>query len=687
MEPNTQEHPHNMPQEASEKKLADTEASETTAEDAEVTDAAAKIGASIFFTEEKAEESDAPKSEEAVKPIIFLEEEPEMQAKESEAESSLADAESAPESNAAAEEESDADESQPEEPTETKETKADEESLSASDAAEEEGEEKKETPQKRRSKFAVGFLIGITVFILIAIGALITLWQFLKVYEVTRPATTMNHFMETLDDAFWSELVENELADDSLPFENKANIVKDTVSRIRSASYTYLLKSSETTEEKTVYRVLLGGKEVLTLTLIPSDKSLGFGLHEWTVEGYVLNERNLPLKQTTYTYTVPANALLSLNGAIVDSSYITKNSFLAPECTELEPAASCTMVTYDVALYSEPQVNVVLNNVLLSETEDGYYPYPASMWKTGLLIVAPTDAALYVNGVPLDTEKYSSGHANYTGTSFEFATNHTYTVYSLPALFDTPVITAELEGMTYTLPEANSTFMLDYPAYLKYTVNITVPTGALVYINGIPVDPMYMTASEVPLASVTPFQNHIIAVPTTDTYLVTGFFNQPQVTIAMSGNLQTVSSLDEETRTITWIASRVADDATLESYKNLALNYTKTYMKFVSDGYRNMYDNREAVYKLMISGTDSYKAITKIYGGLYYVIPSVLTYHTLEVSNVLCHSDEVFECTVYYETSQNTSGVVVENSGTIQLLFLKKSGAWKVASFALSQNS
>jgi len=673
MEPNTKEHSPNLPEEADVEQLSQDEAAESA-----ITDE----GADALQTSdpEASAESSVSQTDESETAATSVSDEADA-------------AESAVEETNAAEEEikeesplTEVEETEPpatEDNAESVENTAE----STEDTPEDSTNQEEAEPKKRHSKFALGLLIGIAVFGIIAVGALITLWQFLKAYEITRPATTMNHFMETLDEAFWSELVENKLSGEALPFESREDIVKDTVSRIRSASYKYLLKSSETTEEKTVYRVLIGGKEVLTLTLIPSGEAVGFGLHEWTVDGYELNEKNLPLKQTTYTYTVPTNAILALNGVMVGANYVTKSDIPAPERSELEPSASCTMSTYKVSLYSEPQATVVLDNSVLSAEKEGYYPYPTSMWKSGFLVVAPTEATLSVNGVLLDKEKYGSGFAAYTGNSFEHTTGHTYTVYSLPAMFDTPVITAEMEGQTHTLTETNNTFSMDYPAYLKYTVNVTVPTGALVYINGIPVDPMYMTASAVPLASVVPFQNHISAVPSTDTYMVTGFFNQPQVTIALTGSLQTVSSLDETTRTITWIASRTADNSTLTQYTDLALNYTRTYMKLLADGYRNMYDNGQAVYNLMVYGTPSYKSITKIYSGLYYVIPSTLTYHNLEVTDILCHSDEVFECTVHYATSQKTGNVVVENSGTIQLLFLKKSGAWKVASFALSQNT
>ena len=173
--------------------------------------------------------------------------------------------------------------------------------------------------KRKKSRFALGLLIYIFLFLILSVIALIFFYDWLKAYEETRPYNSLNAYTETITangpgDAVLASLTE---IDRSLQSEDKiASYIADILSRTE-----YVRSSSLSTPEKLVYSAQADGRNIGTVTFEPSEeKRLGF--HSWTLASENYDFSSYLNKSS---FVIPEDYHASVNGKILSEKYITSD--------------------------------------------------------------------------------------------------------------------------------------------------------------------------------------------------------------------------------------------------------------------------------------------------------------------------------------------------------------------------
>lgn len=210
--------------------------------------------------------------------------------------------------------------------------------------------------KKRFSKFPLGLCIYAGAFLLVTAIGLIFFWNYMSVYEQTRPATALNAYAQqlTAEHIFnASEDVINQV-DHSLQSVEQC---KETVINALSEGFTFVKKATASTESKHVYMVLCGKQLIGTVTLTQCQKAAyGFTAWEVTSEEFDLSF----LLSEPVTVTVPAALQVSVYGNTLSETYITNNSVPYPLLEKFYKDYSLPyLCTYTAGPFlGAPQINI-----------------------------------------------------------------------------------------------------------------------------------------------------------------------------------------------------------------------------------------------------------------------------------------------------------------------------------------
>jgi len=169
------------------------------------------------------------------------------------------------------------------------------------------------------SRFARGMLIYGLVFLLITAAGLAVLWDFMEAYEASRPKTTVNAYMQAL--------TEEHICDLSQPLIDQVD--KNIQTQAQSRAYildaigeiTCAKKIRESTGERQVY-VLRTGETVIGTFSIVAEEAGKYGFKPWKVEQEAFDLSTLNLFGSGCEVTVPSDHTVTVNGYMLDSSYI-----------------------------------------------------------------------------------------------------------------------------------------------------------------------------------------------------------------------------------------------------------------------------------------------------------------------------------------------------------------------------
>lgn len=543
--------------------------------------------------------------------------------------------------------------------------------------------------QRSRNRFQFGFLLYTALFLIVGAVALLVFWNFLGDYEMSLPETAMNRYIDALPDSYWETAIREKIAGTVSAYESEDEITEKALRAVRTGERQYVRKTNEGSDDSPVYRVLIGGKEVLTIHL-ETAAELSFGFHAWHVTGCLINPDKLPTGTLrTFQWTVPANAALTINGIPADEAARYAENVPAAELSVLEPQSPLRMTVYRAALYGKPDVNVTMDDTSLSGDSTGYYAYPGVSWVTGLTVTAPSVSTVYVNGVAIP-DAYCTETVHYEATALETEPVEAYRRYELPPFSAEPTVTATANGRTYTLKRLGNDYTLAYPDDLYYTVTIYVPAGASVTVNGKPLPVSYRTAEKAPLETLASFKKFLSPMPNADVYVLSGLFALPEITATQSGTALTVTAepaSEESPRSRVYNAAPIPTEAQKNLAATLAEQFFKTYMTYIEHGYKNLNANYDAAIALVIYKSDAYQLIKKTKVGIQFNPPVSPSFKQLDVQNLAVYSDKCFGCDIVFDIDELSGKTVLRTmSGYMHLIFIKTDGTWKVASFTLSQN-
>ena len=147
------------------------------------------------------------------------------------------------------------------------------------------------------------------------------LWQFAESYEAARPHHAMDSYLESLTPEYLLE-ESAQLMDGIDPHIQSREDCLEVLRQAVSGGITYAKRTSQCTEEKMVYMLRTGRQVIGTVELIPQGEPR-MGYTPWAVSrdsfdfSYLLTD--------TVSVTVPAEFPVYVNGAVLDSQYITES--------------------------------------------------------------------------------------------------------------------------------------------------------------------------------------------------------------------------------------------------------------------------------------------------------------------------------------------------------------------------
>lgn len=182
----------------------------------------------------------------------------------------------------------------------------------------------------KKKKRSYGFVIFMVLYIAAFCGAayfgLTKLWDFMEAYEVSRPQKPVQAYMNQLTPEHICDLSGDVIAQIDHNIQSEEECRKILMEAV-SGPISYARNIKESTDEKTVYMLLCGGKTIgsFTTTAQAADE---YGLSIWEVTeeefdlSYLIGE---PM-----TVSAPSNYTVLINGQALSSDYLTGEKELYP---------------------------------------------------------------------------------------------------------------------------------------------------------------------------------------------------------------------------------------------------------------------------------------------------------------------------------------------------------------------
>ena len=196
---------------------------------------------------------------------------------------------------------------------------------------------------KKKSRFFLGMVIYALVFLMITAAGLFMFWKYMEAYELSRPLTAVNAYLDGLTKEHIRAGSESLLTsvDGNIQTADQAFAVieENLVKQITAAR-----NSKQSTAEKMVYALRSGSRIIGSVTIVPGGDEQ-FGFTPWKVQedtfdfSWLLSE--------DISITVPSEFSVSLNGNILNESYISESGILYPVLEDFSDKFEMpTLVTY-----------------------------------------------------------------------------------------------------------------------------------------------------------------------------------------------------------------------------------------------------------------------------------------------------------------------------------------------------
>lgn len=169
-------------------------------------------------------------------------------------------------------------------------------------------------------RFVTGMVIYALVFLMIVSGGLWLLWDFMEAYEQSRPVNTIKAYVNSLtpeDLSAGAGSLLDALDHNLQTREEAAQLIQESA----TGSFSYAKKSAESTETRQVY-VLRSGRQVIGQFAITAGEPDKYGFRIWEVAEESFDFSHL--MGESISVTVPSDFTVSVNGYLLDSSYITE---------------------------------------------------------------------------------------------------------------------------------------------------------------------------------------------------------------------------------------------------------------------------------------------------------------------------------------------------------------------------
>lgn len=316
-------------------------------------------------------------------------------------------------------------------------------------------------------------LIWALVLLIIGAAGCLILYRYLGVYEVTRPEPVLEAWLEAADTDDLIRQAKENIHFEVTEFEDSAalyNSYLETVDTSRKLSFRS--DNDRSTEDELVYTVYAGPGAVCSVVLSPEPESPGFGRHYWRVS----EVRSAPITDLLPSLRLVVDATpdteISLNGIRLSDDYITEDEVPIPDLTRFESVLNPQpyFVRYEVGpLYGEVNLTDAYGRTVspTGAAQNGELHYQASSASGQLVIRAPEDVHVSVNGIPLDQLDISSSEAGILEELEAYVKEGAVmtNTYRFDGLYLTPEVTAEDKdgnSLTPVIPDDNYFIFFHY---------------------------------------------------------------------------------------------------------------------------------------------------------------------------------------------------------------------------------
>lgn len=184
--------------------------------------------------------------------------------------------------------------------------------------------------ERKKHGFGLAMLIYGLVLLLIVAAGLTVFWKFISEYEATRPNQTADKFIASIDESVIRDASADFVAGLNHDFQSEDEIYSIIMDYV-SPGFSYVKMVSESTDDNIVYMLVCNNKDVGRFEIRSSDAGK-FGFNFWEMTGA---EMYFPMLRTSSEITVPPEYTVSINGHVLDSSYITVENVEYEICSQL----------------------------------------------------------------------------------------------------------------------------------------------------------------------------------------------------------------------------------------------------------------------------------------------------------------------------------------------------------------
>lgn len=211
------------------------------------------------------------------------------------------------------------------------------------------------------------------------------------------------------------------------------------------------------------------------------------------------------------------------------------------------------------------------------------------------------------------------------------------------------------------------------PKTTSKTVNVTVPSGSTISLNGVSVDAEYIKNDNITFE---PCKNigEFVEVPTMTEYEVTGLLCEPDIAVEYNNTTLVLSGENG-----VYTCSYPEDTALLEAQRDTIINTAETYGKYIINR-----GSLAGLKKLMVGRAETYisdiPAVWAFLSGKQYTYE----FKNESITNFKKYSDNCFSCDMYYDLYVNWGYGDKTYETSMTYVYVLIDGKWYVADFIIN---
>jgi len=523
--------------------------------------------------------------------------------------------------------------------------------------------------KNRKDIFWKVYAIAAAAAICILGIGLVVFYDFMEAYEISQPSAAANAYASSITEQTIQTLMLETIREIPPMWETEEQAVAMCAASMEKGSYTSRRIFLSEAVDKTVFGLYCNDK-LLAHMYLESHPDGRYGFFTWEVEDVRFLQESLPAGKQSCTIYAPSDSAVFVNGIPVSEDWIVTKQEPYVYLTEFEKDASIFYTVYEIrGMYGEPTITCSQQDdacALVKEAQDYYFLYPNSALHT-YSVTAPDGCTVLLNGKVVDESYVTDERILYTYADIEKDALELPAAvrYTIPGLFAEPqvTVTGDHSNLPVQYDAENHMYTVQYPEEWKYSCVITVPKGSTVTMRGVDCTPYQIQVPEGPIVEL---YAELGAPSAWDQYRIDGLYLMPDaIEVTYDGNLH-AGVYAAEGKEYTYTAEY--PNTFREDIKELALNFSKAYFQYTSQGYNNLQNHMQNVLQYTAQNSDAAIQIASAQIGLKYVTPATSTvYNVLEVQKVAEIAPGAYVCSVEFDIDQQVYYVKQAYSGTFTL--------------------